>query len=112
MRYFKDEQGGIHGFEESDHAQVELMNQLTSGWLDITASCPPSPSVSELQQQLQSHALSALYKTDKVAFRCFKAGIPFPEDWQHYTHALRAIVNGSDTSSTSLPEQPDYPDGT
>ena len=57
-------------------------------------------------------AQSALIKTDIVAARCVKAQVVFPSAWLTYVQALRAIVNGSDTVSTSLPDQPSYPGGT
>lgn len=59
--------------------------------------------------ELKSEALSALTKSDLVAIRCVKAGIPFPADWQEYVAGLRAVVNGS---ALTLPEQPEYPEGT
>ena len=59
--------------------------------------------------ELKSEALSALTKSDSVAIRCVKAGIPFPADWQEYVAGLRAVVNGS---ALTLPEQPEYPEGT
>lgn len=71
------------------------------------------PTAAQLaHQQLQAQAAVALDKTDIVAARCFKAGIAFPAAWQTYTQALRAIINGVDTTSTSLPTQPAYPAGT
>jgi hypothetical protein len=62
--------------------------------------------------RLQSDARTVLDVTDLVAFRCFKAGVPYPAEWQSYTLALRSIVNGTDTTSTSLPSKPAYPAGT
>ncbi|HET8686995.1 MAG TPA: hypothetical protein VFM18_10070 [Methanosarcina sp.] len=79
------------------------------GVLSISAAVP---TAAQVQQQLQQQAMVALTITDKVAYRCFKAGVPFPANWQTYTIALRAIVNGTDTTSTSLPIQPSYPKGT
>lgn len=35
-----------------------------------------------------------------------------PKAWDTYRDALRAIVNGSDTTSVSLPTVPSYPAGT
>ena len=55
-------------------------------------------------------AKQALEATDQVALRCFKAGIPFPDDWRRYVIELRAIVNAQ-SESTALPSQPDYPAG-
>lgn len=61
---------------------------------------------------LPQRAQSALDLTDRVAYRCFKAGVVFPASWQTYTQSLRAIANGTDKTSTALPVQPAYPAGT
>ncbi len=60
-------------------------------------------------ETLKASAIQALTKSDLVAFRCFKAGVSFPADWQTYVASLRAIVNGA---AGPLPEQPEYPEGT
>jgi hypothetical protein len=73
---------------------------------------PPPPTAQQLYRQLQAQAQAALDQTDRVASRCFKAGVAFPPAWQTYTTALRNIMNGTDTSSTSLPAKPPYPAGT
>ena len=52
-------------------------------------------------------AMAALRQADLVAIRCIKAGIVYPEAWQVYDDALRAIVNGA---PGPLPEQPEYPE--
>lgn len=72
-------------------------------------------SIEELPKPAKPEKLSqttlariALYKTDDVAIRCFKAGIAFPDDWKNYTETLRAIVK---SNSGELPRQPDYPEG-
>jgi hypothetical protein len=62
--------------------------------------------------QLKASAQIALNATDLVAFRCFKAGVPYPTAWQDYALALRNIVTGVDMASTSLPSKPAYPSGT
>ena len=63
------------------------------------------------RKPLASAAMSALTASDNVALRCVKAGVSFPAGWLTYVQELRAIVNGSDTTSTSLPAQPAYPAG-
>lgn len=112
MKYFKDPQGQVHGFDDSDPAQAALMNQLAAGWADITGAWPAPLTAAQLHQQLQAKAQAELDKTDLVALRCFKVGVAFPAAWQAYTQALRAIVNGTDTTNTNLPAQPAYPAGT
>lgn len=72
----------------------------------------PAPIVPAAHKVLQMAAQTALDATDLVCLRCYKAGVTFPAAWQTYTTALRAIVNGTDTTSTSLPAQPAYPAGT
>ena len=69
---------------------------------------PPQPPVIPLPVQADSY----LTKSDITVLRCISAGIPVPTEWQTYRTALRAIVNGTDTASTSLPTQPPYPAGT
>lgn len=54
-----------------------------------------------------SLARAALRQSDLVAIRALKAGIAYPEAWQAYDEALRAIVNGA---PGPLPEQPEYPE--
>jgi len=66
----------------------------------------------EVLAELKTSARSALAVTDSVAVRCWKANVPYPADWQTYTAALRAVANGSDTTSTTLPTTPAYPAGT
>lgn len=85
---------------------------------------PPSVTLPSLAEQativaarnarvlLVSNAQNALTKSDTTYIRCGKAGVPFPVEWQTYVAALRAIVSGTDTTSTVLPTQPAYPAGT
>jgi len=61
----------------------------------------------------KSSALDALIITDKVAFRCFKAGVTFPADWQDYVAILRAIIRSDEVGEPpETPSQPAYPIGT
>lgn len=64
----------------------------------------------EIQPPLdyQAEAQAALDKSDLVALRCFKNGVPFPAEWATYCAALRAIVV---SSVGPLPVQPAYPEG-
>lgn len=61
---------------------------------------------------LSVQALSALESSDLVVLRCYENAISLPAAWVAYRKALRAIANGSDTVSTTLPTQPAYPSGT
>ncbi|WP_286079767.1 hypothetical protein [Pseudomonas sp. 29] len=61
----------------------------------------------------QQDALVALVATDTVALRCFKAGAPYPQDWNEYTWALRNILSADDGNpSEPFPVKPDYPENT
>jgi hypothetical protein len=62
--------------------------------------------------QLPSQAQAALDKSDTTIIRCYSAGVATPTSWETYRAELRAIVNGSDTTSTSLPATPTYPANT
>jgi hypothetical protein len=67
--------------------------------------------LAEASMKFKLSAQILLDATDLVAFRCFKAGVAYPAEWQSYTLALRNIVNGTN-KSTSLPSKPAYPAGT
>ena len=58
---------------------------------------------------LLRNAQAALWKTDSVYLRAAKDGHVWTDEWKAYTAALRAIVNGTDTTSTALPTMPAYP---
>jgi len=62
----------------------------------------------ELDTELRMQAVSLLDKSDKVATRCFKAGIPFPDEWKTYVTRLRDVVSGA---SNIIPDMPEYPEG-
>jgi hypothetical protein len=57
----------------------------------------------------KGQALAALDVSDTTALRCFKAGVPFPAEWQNYTTSLRAIVK---SGTGPLPARPAFPTGT
>ena len=71
----------------------------------------PPPSPEQLRAALAVSAKNALDKSDTTIIRCYSAGIAVPNEWQTYRNALRAIVNGADTTSTILPTIPTYPEG-
>jgi len=71
---------------------------------------PPIPGPT-----LQDEALLELNRITSASgtfMRCVVAGVPVPAEWSTYALALRAIANGSDTTSTALPAMPTYPQGT
>lgn len=63
---------------------------------------------------LITEAQAALDKSDVTIVRCVSAQPPVavPTAWTTFRAALRAIVNGSDTASTTLPDTPPYVEGT
>ena len=56
MKYFKDADGAVHGFDDTDPQQVTLMESLAiaGGWLDVTDSWPPAPTANDLMIQARS----------------------------------------------------------
>lgn len=124
MQTFKDSSGEIWQFE--DDVEITNVNGVYSfvGPHSNPLKTPttlqpytiPAPTAAELaaiaHAALVSSASALLNMTDMVCLRCYKAGVTFPAAWQTYTTALRAIVNGTDTTSSTLPTQPVYPAGT
>jgi hypothetical protein len=80
--------------------------QTNGAWTFTAPAASPGPT-------LAAQAQAALDRSDMTSTRCFKAGVPFPADWQTYCVALRAIVGGTaGPMPTTLPAQPAYPAGT
>ena len=100
-------------------ADVLVTNQGI-GWTyangAFTAPPAPTPAPIPLKQQAQS----ALTKTDTTMLRVQEAitlGLTTATTadvvaFVQYRKALRGIVDGTDTTSTSLPAQPAYPANT
>ena len=45
MRYFKDETGLVHGYNETDPNEVPYMQKrIDAGWEEVTSSWPPPPT--------------------------------------------------------------------
>lgn len=47
-----------------------------------------------------------MQKSDVVAWRCFKAGMPFPADWLAFTVALREWPQNPDRAAPIVPALP------
>jgi hypothetical protein len=77
---------------------------------DEQVAAARAPTTAQLHAVLVAQAQAALAVSDNVAIRCAKKGVSF-STWLSYDAALVAIVNGSDTTSTSLPTMPAYPVG-
>lgn len=60
---------------------------------------------------LKNNAQGALNRSDITILRCIENSVTVPEAWQAYRQELRDIVSGASTATT-LPERPDYPEGT
>lgn len=114
MAIWQDSTGALH--DDMNGAALSLpswqkgMTELTAA--QVQAIQNPPPTAAQLHAALVASAKVALDATDLVAIRCLKAGMVFPMAWQTYVAELRAIVSGTDTTSTALPTQPAYPAGT
>jgi hypothetical protein len=74
---------------------------------------PASPTAAELWTTYQAEAKAAFAESDLVATRCFKAGVPYPTEWQAYDNSLRGIVRATAGDPTEpFPARPEYPAGT
>lgn len=62
-------------------------------------------------QLLRGASQVALDAADITMIRCVENSVSVPASWATYRKALRAILNGSDNTSTTLPIRPAYPDG-
>ena len=86
-----------------------------TGWTYANGvfTAPPAPPA--VVVPLAQQALVALnYVTGAAGqiMRCTAAGVAVPTTWSAYVAALRAIANGTDTTSTTLPAQPAFVAGT
>lgn len=78
---------------------------VASGNTALSADAPPA-------LPLKSQAQTALDASEITMIRCVENSVTVPAAWATYRKALRAILNGTDTTSTSLPTRPAYPAGT
>lgn len=106
MGYWVDQAGNYYeGDEQPNSTPVPQRPDYLSVWNGSAWVQSPALVHAALVQSAQS---ALVYCTD-VAARCTMAGIAYPSGWQTYAQALKAIVNGTDTTSTSLPAQPAEP---
>ena len=110
MHFFKLANGSGQGFDNPADAPAGAVEITADQFAQLATTPVVTPAMA--QAQLKVSAQAALDASDLVAMRGFKAGVPFPASWQTYVAALRAIVNGTDTTSTALPTQPAYVPGT
>jgi hypothetical protein len=99
---------GYHGGDmQPGDVPVPQRPDETCLWNGVSWSASLLP-----HQQLVAAAQAGLNKSDITCTRCYSAGVPVPSSWQSYRNALRCIANGTDTTSTTLPAIPQYPQGT
>ena len=104
MKYkvHKNANGDIVGFGPNvEEYQPHIEDGDT---LEYSDEIPEMPVIVDYKAEAQA----ALDKSDLVALRCFKNGVPFPAEWATYCAALRAIVV---SGVGPLPVQPAYPQG-
>lgn len=89
-----------------DAAPVLLNGAWTQQW-SVTAI-----TATEIAAALKTAAANSLAASDVTMIRCVESGVAVPAAWNTYRKALRAIANGTDTTSTALPVIPAYPAGT
>lgn len=106
------------GVSDEDYSEI-FIAQSSGKVIQADASGNPKAIMPILTQDqirkiLSSHAQFELNKSDVTIMRCLSADpvVAIPAAWTTYRSALRDIVNGTDTTSTSLPSVPAYPAGT
>lgn len=72
----------------------------------------PTVTAAQAFATLQGQAATALSESDRTTLRCYENAVAVPAAWATYRAALRAIVNGTDSTATALPTRPAYPTGT
>lgn len=113
MNYFAFSNNGLSWrgvFPEWELFEGEILFDHWPSDEEIIAAFPNF--VPKAWRDFQQAAREALFSTDMVAIRCFKAGIAFPPEWWSYVEELRLIIRtySGDVTST-LPVKPEYPAG-
>jgi hypothetical protein len=106
-----NQQGGIRAFD--DGCPIDADEVAYPDYESATAAQAVNPSA--IHAALVASAQNAMDKvtgSSGTIIRCVVAGVAVPAAWTAYVVALRAIVNGTDTTSTALPNVPAYPAGT
>lgn len=100
MKYWKAPHGEVFGYDETDEAQVALMTEQTGaeGWIDITGSWPPAPSLADAQAA-KIAALNAAYQAAITAAVSFTteggATARFAQDAQSKANLANCIAAGT-----------------
>ena len=112
MAYWYSPSEGYHEGDAvfADDQSVPQRPDATCQWVNGAWTASTAAKV-EFIATAQS-ALDKVTGPSGTIIRCVVAGVAVPAAWTAYVAALRAIVNGSDTTSTALPKAPAYPAGT
>lgn len=118
MRYFQFSDGHVQGFDNPTPEQIVGAVEISADQFAEIARTPVvTPAMAqETLQALAKVQLNIVTGQTGQFMRAQVAGLA-PNDtrlapWQTYVQALRAIANGTDTTSTMLPTQPAYIQGT
>ena len=111
MAIWKDDNNQLH--DDMD-GQALLLPSWPKGMVQLT-----DEQVSAIRNKASVTSLPILaqQELDYVTgprgqiMRCLVAMIEIPPVWQQYVSSLRNIVNGTDTTSTTLPTRPPYVQG-
>ena len=122
MQCYRDGDGNVHGFDDTDSSQVALMNSLVSGWTCVTGAWPPAETDTEKWATYQALAKTALATSDTSMLRIHEAVIlgattmdaPDVVAFVKWRQALRAILAEAQPGEIpdGLPAMPPYPQGT
>ena len=116
MDYYQFPDGHVQGFDNPIADQIAGATKISAEQFAQEASAP-SPEQIRAQFVASAQALLDYTTGQRGQFsRAQVAGLLANDTrlapWQTYVQALRAIVNGTDTTSTALPTQPAYIEGT
>lgn len=115
MKFYKLSTGNLQGLNDADPAPAGA-TEITA---EQFAQAATAPSPEQIRAQFAASAQALLdYTTGQRGqfSRAQVAGLLANDlrlaPWQTYVQALRAIANGTDTTSTTLPAAPAYIPGT
>lgn len=121
-QYYRDGDGKVHGFDDTDPAQVLLMNDIATNWTCITGSWPAAETDADKWATYQAGALETLATSDTSMLRIYEAVIlgattmdaPDVVTFVRWRQALRAILTEAQPGEIpdGLPAMPPYPQGT
>jgi hypothetical protein len=119
IRYFRKEDGGILSVDEKHPGNDQVILKIIEEGL-VEISWPPTPTAEEIKATLKYSAHLALAATSNTMERIIE-GVSLGTcklnnveviAFMSYRKALRDIMTGTDTTSTSLPIKPPHPKGT